>query len=344
MTKNILDFRWRGLSYSLSSSCVPGVIEYFGEDARLLRQTVRKMEDVLDSHGFDQLFFGTLVNHDIFAKNLNFLGTRFMENLVYSKMNGEDNVVVLPEGTIKTYDFIRTNRLEQARIFYSSMFTRNEPVEDVRNGKTRNFWQIGLEVFNHPLFESSVEVIQIANEMMQAVGLKDVVIRLTDKRLIKGYIARYTEEEQAIVKTVMDKANDDPTRFQQLYRQAGGADDTVEKEVSAFIALIANSNLTISDLEGYANGNDLFLKGLRSLEEISGSLKGVRFQLLPFMAKSWDACWALMFDGRYPGYDAAICGGGNLSYNRYRPECPKSGVGVGVTRILDILKEISFSK
>ena len=60
-------------------------------------------------------------------------------------------------------------------------------------------------------------------------------------------------------------------------------------------------------------------------------------RLLPFMAKSWDACDSMMFDVRYPGYDAAIAGGGILTYPGYKPECTKAGCGVGVTRVFEIL-------
>jgi len=337
MKKNTLDFN--GLNYLQSSSCIPGVIDYFAEDARLLRQIIRKMEDVLDTHGFDQLFFGMLGKHDIFVRNLDSLGSRFMENLIYSNVNGETNVVVLPEGTMKTYDFICINKMKQARIFYSTMFARNEPLEDVDIGKTRNFWQIGFEIFNYPLCESSVEVVEIANEMIQAVGLTGVVFRLTDKRLIKGYIARYEQREQDIVQSVMDLANDDPIKFQTLYRQAGGLNKMVEKEVCSFMALVAKTDLTIDDLKSYSYGNAFFLEGLNNLSEIINALKDVKWQLVPFMAKSWDAGWGFMFDGRYPGYDAAICGGDDFYHNKYLSKCSKLGVGIGVTRIFDILKK-----
>jgi histidyl-tRNA synthetase len=57
------------------------------------------------------------------------------------------------------------------------------------------------------------------------------------------------------------------------------------------------------------------------------------------MAKSWDAYDKLLFDARYPGYNGAIAGGGNLVYLGYEPNTPKSGCGVGVTRVHTILRD-----
>ncbi|MBU1111142.1 MAG: hypothetical protein KJ896_00035, partial [Nanoarchaeota archaeon] len=128
---------------------VPGVLEHFGEEARLLRKIIRSMEDVLDQRGFDQLDFGLLTKDQLYVRNLEFLGERFMDNLSYVELNGEErDITILPEGTMRVYDYISRNNIDRAKIFYSSQFVRNEDPSEVSKGKTRNFWQIGFEIFN----------------------------------------------------------------------------------------------------------------------------------------------------------------------------------------------------
>lgn len=228
--------------------------------------------------------------------------------------------------------------MEHAKIFYSSLFTRNEPPDDVNTRKTRNFWQIGFEIFNYPLFESSIEVIHTANEILNSAGLQNHIFRISDKRLFMGFTEQYEPDEQALIYSIMNSADDDINLFRNLYKQAGGKNTKIVKEIGDFIALMSRPNPSIKDLARHKNCSALYKAGLENLEAIIEALPEIKFQVLPFMAKSWDACCPLLFDARHPSLNAAICGGGNLQYNSYKPDAPKSGVGIGVTRIFEILK------
>jgi len=318
-----------------------GVIHYFGPEAREFRRVIRSMEDCLDQRGYSEYRIGGVVPAQVFLQNLDFLGERFSENLVYAKVNGEPDAILPPEGTMLTYNFIRRNEMERAKVFYSSNFTRNENAEAVARGKTRNFHQIGLEIFNYPTNDAALEAIRAPVAMIQAAGLQDSIVRIADKRLIRGFMSRYPAEDQVILQSVMDKADDDSDRLIALYEEKGGKSDQVKQEMAEFIRLVQRPSLTIQELASYANGSELYEQGLADLHTLEehltrGQLMDVR--LLPFMAKSWDACDSMMFDIRYPGYDSAIAGGGILTYPGYKPDSTKAGCGVGVTRVFEILR------
>ncbi|MCF7917594.1 ATP phosphoribosyltransferase regulatory subunit [Candidatus Gracilibacteria bacterium] len=322
-----------------------GVPEYFGEDARILRKVIRSMEDCLEDMGFDQLMSGPLVSHQIFLNNLEYLGKRFMDNLVYSQVNGENgSSVLLPEGTMKSYDFIRRSEMKKAKVFYSAFFTRNEDPVDVSKGKTRCFWQIGFEIFNHPIFQSSIEAINATYSLLISAGLDDAYIRITDKRILKGLIESYSEKDREIIMSIIDKADDSSSKFRELYSVSGGESKSVVEDITELLEMISVPNQDIlSKLKGVVKKSKQSQEGIDNISRIQEKLgNNVTMKIIPFMAKSWDACDKLMFDGRYPGYDSAICGGGNLTYNGYRPDSPKSGVGVGVTRVFDIIKSKMF--
>jgi|GEM_PF-1635544 len=329
------------IQYFDTKTTIAGVPEYYGKDANILRTIIRSMEDVAIERGFDQLMFGPVASQQIFLDNLEYLGKRFLRNLVYTSVNGENGpTVLIPEGTMKSYDFIRRLELDKAKIFYSSFFTRNEDAGMVRNGKTRCFWQIGMEVFNHPLFNSSLEVIETAYTMLAVAGLEDAHIRITDKRILKGIVENYPENERKILMSIINKAEDNPENFKDLYSKSGGKSETIANEIYGLLKLIyANESDVLTDLTLFAKKSKKCREGVENVLSIQESLKNiVPISIIPFMAKSWDACDKLMFDGRYPGYDSAICGGGNLTYKEYKASYPKSGVGIGVTRVFDIIK------
>ncbi len=324
---------------------VPGVLTYFGQEEREFRTIIRGMEDVLDDAGFDGFNFGGLVSEDVFIQNLDFLGERFRENLVDTDVSGEKGVILPPEGTMLTYNYIKQNNLDDAKIFYSSNFTRDESPEEVAEGKTRNFHQIGFEIFNHPEDESSIEAIEITVDMILSTGLKGFDIRVSDKRMINGLISSIPVKDSNIILEVMDKADDNPSKLIELYKENGGTDVSSIKSIVEFLLLGNKENVSLEELQKFAGNSEIFNKGFENIssilenfkEEINEGLFNIK--VLPFMAKSWDACPKLLFDARYPGYNGAIAGGGNLHYPGYKANLPKSGAGIGVTRIYDILKK-----
>ena len=322
----------------INKTKVNGVNELFGKQARDLRKLLRSFEDTLDARGFDQLIPGILSSDEIFRQNLDFLGNRFMDNLVYADVNGEKNIVILPEGTMRTYDFIKRNRLDQAKIFYNEQFVRNEPLEEVEKGKTRAFYQTGFEIFNYPLIESGVEAMTTVYELIKNAGIDDIVIRMADKRLISGLLQQYTCEDKKIIQKIMDKADDSPIKFERLYKLNGGKDPNI-KHMIAFIEMGLDRNLSLTDLAKF-DGSKIYHDGLHDLYQIQSNIsREVKLEILPFMAKSWDACDRLLFDARSLRYNGALAGGGNLTYGAYEKSCPKSGAGLGTTRIFELLQK-----
>ena len=325
---------------------IPGVLSYFGKDAKEFRSIVRGMEDVLEENGFDQFWIGGLVSKDIFLQNLDFLGERFEENLVKVDVNGDDKSILPPEGTMIAYNLIKKLELDKAKIFYSSNFTRNEDPKEVEMGKTRNFHQTGFEIFNYPEEEASIEAIKTTAEAILSTGLDGFVIRLSDKRMINGLLNNAMNQDRENVLSIMDKADDDPQKLRELYKENGGNNESFISKIANFLEL-ANGDLQAEELEKFTKNSPLFQEGLLNVKNIynffqeNEDVKNGKFSLkvLPFMAKSWDACPKLLLDARYPGYDAAIAGGGNLYYPGYKVDLPKSGAGIGVTRIYDILKK-----
>ena len=318
---------------------VPGVLELYGDEARKFRHLVRTIEDTLDSRGFQELNPGLLATDRIFRENVNHLGARFMENLVYVSLNGEKNVVVLPEGTMRTYDFMKRKQLLQARIFYSQPFVRNEPPTDVAKGKTRNFWQIGYELLGQEWLSSSLDAMETAHSILADAGLKDVRIRFGDGRLMKGLLARVPSDEREKVLEIIQRANDDPQKFLRLYQERCVGVDDVAKEIASFMGLMSKVDLSLSELSRISS-DSLYQEGIAALNQINEALSpNVNRQILPFLGKSWNACDRLIFDARVEDCNGAIAGGGNLTYRNYLPEVEKSGAGIGITRVFQVLKQ-----
>lgn len=321
---------------------VPGIDEYYGDEAKKYKKIIRSMEDILDEYGYKQLITDILTKDTIYKENLNFLGERFLDNLVYVDLNWEDkDIVVLPEGTMKVYDYIKWNNLEKAKIYYSEPYLRNEEYEDVIKWKTRWFRQIWFEIFNYPKFDSTIEAIKLSHDLLKSAWLKKHYIRITDKRLFKWLVYRYDEKDINIIKAIIDKADDDPLKFRELYKSKWWVNKNVENEIADFLSLLYKDKLSINDLKNITQESITYNSWIDNLKAITDEVSDkIKITLLPFLAKSWDACDEVMFDARHPKYESAICWWWNLTYDNYNPEAPKSGAGIGVTRVFDLVKNL----
>ncbi len=324
-----------------------GVREWSGITARKFRECRNAIEEVFESAGFQFFYSGALCPEDLYLKHLDVLGPDFIDNLICLDL--KDNrcrLVVAPEGTFRVYDYAIRNNLKQGKIYYSQEFARNEETESVQKGKALSFWQIGFEIFGFPWDESSFEAIQMTLNCMQSCGLSEAIVRLSDKRVLQGTLIDLPIHEQRKVYHLIDVCDENGDRFAASYVDNGGR-RYIADTVGAFLSC-CDSNIEIrpDELSRYAH-NELSSIGIESIKTLSTKIARTtpsQIRIVPFIAKSWDACNAMLFDVRMSGYPFALAGGGNLGAFEFAIDSPKSGAGIGVTRIVEYLTHYNHAK
>lgn len=324
-----------------------GVREWSGITARKFRKCRNTIEAVCESAGFQFFYSGALCSEDIYVRHLDAIGSDFIDNLIYLdlKDNGR-RLVVAPEGTFRVYDYAIRNNLKQGKIYYSQEFARNEEIASVRKGKTLSFWQIGFEIFGFPWFESSVEAIQLTINCMQSCGLPEVIVRLSDKRVLQVILIDLPIHEQRKVYQLIDVCNENGDQFAASYVDNGGRKDIADIVGTFLTCCDTDPEVCTDELSRYVH-NELSSIGIESIKTLYNLIAKTtpgQIRVVPFIAKSWDACNAMLFDVRIHGYPFALAGGGNLGAFDYAIDRPKSGAGIGVTRIVECLTHFNYAQ
>lgn len=324
---------------------VPGVKEWLGKEAELFRDLRNTAEGVLVRRGFEYFYAGIVSKKSIYEENISDLGERFINNCISFRLNGKDiGTIIAPEGTFRVYEYLnRKNKIKgnQGKIFYSQEFLRNESLDEIHDGKTISFWQTGFEIYGYEDIESSTEALKTVVNCFECCEFPNARYRVSDKRILKGLLLNLSLNHQRNIYHLIDKSGEYGNEFIDVYRKNGGEKELAEK-IGFLLDLGKERVLTLDILDEYTN-NSFSHSGIEFIRLITKKVlldfPGINLEFIPFMGKSWDACDSLLFDVRLPDYKYAVAGGGNLCAFNSDDRIPKSGAGIGITRLAEYMIE-----
>jgi len=136
----------------------------FKETAKLKRNLINKMIDILESYGYEEMMIPVIQKSEIFSKKVGDENQNMMYNF---KDAGDRNLCLAPEYTavIQTLVKDRFKFDKDVKLFYIGECFRGERPQ---SGRWRQFTQFGVEILN-PSKDYSDELLEIAKKMIELV-------------------------------------------------------------------------------------------------------------------------------------------------------------------------------
>ncbi len=175
----------------------------FGKAAKQRRRIERTILTVFEAWGYDEIIPPIFDYYDVFAKGM---GVE-LEDTLYRFIDREGNILSLrPEFTSLVAKTVSTRLADQPkplRLYYCGEVLS---YETPRGGRQREFSQMGLENIGGAPVGSDAEVILIAIEALQKLGLKQFQINLGEIGYFGGIVQRidFSPEDLSRVKTLID--------------------------------------------------------------------------------------------------------------------------------------------
>lgn len=147
-----------------------------------VEQVVR---DVFERYGFQEIMTPTIEKFDLFALRS---GDEIRSRMFVIKTT-EGELVLRPELTAPVCRVICAGQTDPSTIPYKfyyvgPCFRWERPQE----GRYREFWQAGLELMGTPNPEADAEVISVAAQTLEELGLKDFVINVGNISILRGFL------------------------------------------------------------------------------------------------------------------------------------------------------------
>ncbi len=248
---------------------------------------------------------------------------------------GERSVTLRPEGTAGVVRAAIEHGLYAQggvqRLWYTGpMFRYERPGA----GRQRQFHQIGVEVLGSPEPRADAEVIAIATDILQTLGLKNLHLdinslgnrddRLTYRQALVDYLTPY-------------KAELDPDSQDRLSRNPLRILDSKDKRTQE----IAENSPSILQYLGPDSK--------RHFEQVQQFLSdlGISYQVNPRLVRGLDyythTAFEVISDDGELGSQATVCGGGRydgLLAELGGPDTPSVGWAIGLERLIILLQKL----
>lgn len=174
----------------------PGTQILLGRAARRRRALERTICSVFEGWSYEEIVPPIFDYYDVFIKGMG----PGLEEQVYRFIDREGNILALrPEFTslvAKTVGTRLAGSPKPVRLFYSGEVLR---FEKPRGGRQREFAQIGIEHFGSGGKSADIEVLLIAVEVFQRLGIDDFQINLGSVDFLGGIVDRIELPEHQLV-------------------------------------------------------------------------------------------------------------------------------------------------
>jgi histidyl-tRNA synthetase len=247
---------------------------------------------------------------------------------------GERSVTLRPEGTAGVVRaFIEQGLHAQGgiqRLWYKGpMFRYERPGA----GRQRQFHQLGVEVIGSADPRADVEVIAIATDILQTLGLKDLTLNINSV----GNFEDRPRYRQALVDYLTPYKNElDPDSQERLTRNPLRILDSKDKRTQE---IVATAPSILDYLGDYSRRH--FNKVQQLLTDI-----GISYKLNPCLVRGLDYYTHTAFEIQSDdlGAQATVCGGGRydgLVQELGGSPTPAVGWAIGLERLILLLQQLS---
>ena len=245
---------------------------------------------------------------------------------------GDRSITLRPEGTAGVVRaFIEHNLHTQGvqRLWYGgSMFRYERP----QAGRQRQFHQIGVELIGSADPRADVEVIAIATDILQTLGLKSLRLDLNSV----GNPEERQRYREALVSYLTPYAQElDQDSQERLHRNPIRILDSKDKRTQE----ITQNAPTILDHLG-SESQAHFEKVQQRLTDL-----GIDYQINPYLVRGLDYYTHTAFEIQSDdlGAQATVCGGGRydgLVAQLGGPDTPAVGWAIGMERLILLLQKL----
>lgn len=309
-----------------------GTLDILPADIGLWQYIENAVRETARINGFSEIRMPTFEATELFCRGVGDT-TDVVGKEMYTFIDKDGSSLSLrPEGTAGVARSVIENGLYAGamplKLFYLSNFFRREKPQA---GRSREFWQFGTELYGSSLPEADAQVILLANSLFKKLGLTKVTLRINSigcpecrpsyRKALLEYFAQYESE---LCDTCRERLQKNPLRVLDC-----------KSPICSGIAINAPKTL-----EHLCGGCESHFEKLKKLLDACG----VEYVVDPSIVRGLDYYTGTVFEFTVDsiGAQSTVCGGGRydgLLASIGGPELPAVGFGMGITRLIQALKD-----
>ena len=306
-----------------------GTRDFLPENTRLRRFVENRMRDVVSRWGYHEVITPTFENLELFTLKS---GEGVTGEIYNFSDKGDRELALRPELTAPVMRMYVNEMQATPRPLKLFYFENCFRYERPQKGRFREFWQFGVETIGSSRPEADAEVIALAEEIIESVGIKGD-LRVGHLGIIRHILKELEAEQQTKIMRLVDKKDDT------------GLDDYLE-QINASIELRNElfELVSITGEDAIEKARQIVgdIEELHKFEELTQILDAynVDYSVDFGIARGLDYYTGMVFEiyASNLGAQNQICGGGSYQLIQLfgGGDVPSTGFGLGFDRIMEI--------
>lgn len=304
-----------------------GTKDLMPKETALFRYLENEFLKVASSYGYNEIMTPVIEHTELFSRGVG-SSTDIVQKEMYTfKDLGGRSISLRPEGTAGVARaYVQSGELSKVKpvkySYVSSCFRYEKP----QSGRQRMFHQLGIECFGSKEVQADAEVIMLASDFLNNIGLKEITLKINSigcnkcREKYKEALVKYYESvSENLCETCKIRLNTNPMRLL----------DCKEDECTKYSS---DAPSILDFLCSECAGDFTKLKKLLTAA-------AVQYEVDPRIVRGLDYYNKTAFEFIHEkiGAKATVCGGGrydNLINTLARIKEPGIGFGIGLERLM----------
>jgi histidyl-tRNA synthetase len=342
---------------AMNTNPARGMRDFLPEDKALREYVKSTIRGVYETSGFTEIETPAVENIE------NLLGSNGGENLklIYKILKRGEKLKLDKEGLVEQdlsdlglrYDltiplcrYYAGNKAKLPAVFKAIQIGDVYRAERSQKGRYRTFVQCDVDVIGDTSVTTEIDLINTVTKALTALTLDNFVVKINDRRVLKGAIAfaGFTDEEfpkVCIILDKMDKIGEEGVKNELVKEGYNGAN--IEK-LMGLLKEVTSDN--IEALENYGVEEE----AVKSLSTIISAIKGLakdkyKIEFDFTLVRGMGYYTGTIFEIGLEELGYSVAGGGRYDelIGRFIGDSvPACGFSIGFERIVDLLKERGF--
>jgi histidyl-tRNA synthetase len=299
-----------------------GFRDFLPKEARKRQYVLSILKEVFESYGFEPLETPALEYDEILSGKYGEEGDKLMYRF---EDNGGRKVALRYDQTVPLARVIAQYANDLPLPFKRYQIQNVYRAENTQKGRYREFLQVDLDNIGSEDPISDAEIIAIASECLDRLGMNDFKVLINDRNIFYELTENGVNEKDlnSILRTI--------DKIEKIGRE-GVLNELSEKTGSNEKATEILTILEQRQMNFNVEGILYYLKSM--------GVKNAEFT--PLLARGLDYYTSTIFEIKVDGYDSSIAGGGrydNLIGMFSGKEIPAVGFAFGFDRLMEVLDE-----
>ena len=316
-----------------------GTIDFYPEDMAIRKAIFRKFMKTAENYNFKQIETPAFESLNLLTRKE---GDEIKKQIFTLEKRGEEEFGLRFDITVPATRMFIEKQKELSMPVKWFYLTRMWRYERPQQGRLREFYQYGTELFGSSKPEADAEIISVLIDSFLALGLtkEDFFVKINNRKLLEGLLKDFIDKTKIfkVISIIDKKSKITDQQFKDELKKEGLKDEDIIKTKT--IMEIKD----IKEIEQYCN-NELSKEGLEELNTILNLLKN-KYEFLRIdlaTARGLAYYTGIVFEA----YDIdekyrALAGGGRYDkmIEMFKGEpTPATGFGLGYATLSLLLKE-----